>query len=80
MSKSESQAAASTMSPQWADLEIEAIIQHFISNKSELTDAGNFKMKTYSSAAVIIPGQTKTPAQVQTKWHGVSQSYYHFSN
>jgi hypothetical protein len=81
MSNSESQAqAASTMSQQWTDLEIEAIFQHLISNKSELTDAGNFKKKTYTSAAVAIPGQTKTPSQVQTKWHTVSQSHYHFSN
>lgn len=83
MSNSEGQ-AASTISgittQQWTDPEIEAVLHHFISQKSELTDAGNFKKKTYTSAAAVIPGQTKTSSQVQTKWHGVSQNHYHFLN
>jgi len=58
-------------SSQWADHKIEAVLQYFIS-KSEIGDAGNFKKKTYTSAAENIKGHTKTSEQVKTKWQGVS--------
>ena len=65
---------ASTVNPssQWTDLKIEAILQYFISKKSEIGDAGNFKKKTYTAAAETIKGHTKTWEQVKTKWQGVS--------
>lgn len=69
----------SAVSQQWTDQEIEAILQYFITHNSEIGDAGNFKKKTYSAAAATIPGQTRTSAQVQTKWQGVSLYHYHFS-
>jgi hypothetical protein len=61
-----------SMSQQWADHEIEAILLHFISKKSEIGDAGNFKKKTYVAAAETIRGQARTWEQVKTKWQGVS--------
>ena len=68
-----SQAVASpTVSQQWADPETEAILLYFISNKSEIGDAGTFKKKTYTAAAGTIPGQTRSSSQVQTKWQAVS--------
>ena len=69
--------AATSASQQWTDLEIEAILQYFMTQTSDLADAGDFKKKTYNAAAGIIPGQTKTSSQVQTKWQGVSYSRYH---
>jgi hypothetical protein len=56
-------------SQQWTDHETEAILQHFVDKgPSELTDTGNFKKKTYTSAAKAIQGQTKTSDQVKNKW------------
>jgi hypothetical protein len=51
---------AATTTSQWADNEVEAILQHFISKKSEIGDAGNFKKKTYMAAAEAIGGHTRT--------------------
>jgi hypothetical protein len=65
-------ASGRTMSQQWTDLETEAILQYFFTNKSEIGDAGNFKKKTYKAAAEAIPGQARTSSQVQTKWQLVS--------
>jgi hypothetical protein len=65
-------------SQQWTDLKTEAFLQFLISHKSEIGEAGNFKKKTYTAAAGIIPGHTRTSSQVQTKWQGVSQSRNHF--
>jgi hypothetical protein len=59
--------AMTSGSQQWADSETEAILLYFISNKSEIGDVGNFKKKTYTAAAGIIPGQTRSSSQVQTK-------------
>jgi len=64
--------AASAVSQQWADHETETILLHFINNKSEIGNAGNFKKKTYTAAARTIPGQTRSSSQVQTKWQAVS--------
>jgi len=68
------QAASSSVSPsqQWTDLEMEAILQYFHTHKSEIGDAGNFKKKLYTAAAGVVPGQTRTSLQVQTKWQAVS--------
>ena len=64
--------AASTVSQQWADHEIKTILLHFIKNRSEIGDAGNFKKTTYAAAARTIPGQTRSSSQVQMKWQAVS--------
>ena len=64
--------AASAVSQQWADHETETILLHFINNKSEIGNAGNFKKNTYTAAAGTIPGQTRSSSQVQTKWQAVS--------
>ncbi|KAF8222296.1 hypothetical protein L208DRAFT_1381900 [Tricholoma matsutake] len=64
--------AASTVSQQWDDHETETILLHFINNKSEIGDAGNFEKKTYTVAAGTIPGQTRS-SQVQTKWQASYQ-------
>jgi hypothetical protein len=64
--------SGSTSSHQWADHEIEAILQYFVARKSEIGDAGNFKKKTYAGAAESIQGHTRTWEQVKTKWQGVS--------
>jgi hypothetical protein len=64
--------AMTSGSQQWADSETEAILLYFIANKSEIGDAGNFKKKTYTAAAGIIPDQTRSWSQVQTKWQTVS--------
>lgn len=58
---------------QWTDAETEAILQYFLNHMSEIGDAGNFRMKTYSAAAGEIPGQTRTSTQVKTKWQSVSK-------
>jgi len=52
------QAASSFVSPsqQWTDLEMEAILQYFHTHKSEIGDAGNFKKKSYTAAAGVVPG------------------------
>ncbi|KAF8815745.1 hypothetical protein BYT27DRAFT_7212960 [Phlegmacium glaucopus] len=47
-------------SQQWTDPEIESILQHLITKRSEIGDARNFKKKTYTSATEAIPGQTRT--------------------
>jgi hypothetical protein len=74
MSHSQPEAPSTTgmISQQWTDLETEAVLQYLIDHKSEIGDAGNFKKKTYTAAAGIIPGQTRTSSQVQTKWQAVS--------
>lgn len=59
----------------WADHEIEAILQYFFTNKSEIGEAGNFKKKTYAAAAEAIQGRTRTGEQVKTKWQGVSHYF-----
>ena len=58
---------ASTMSQQWADHEIEVILQYFIANKSEIS----YARRRHAAAAGTIPGQVRTSLQVQTKWQGV---------
>ncbi|KAF8804214.1 hypothetical protein BYT27DRAFT_7243939 [Phlegmacium glaucopus] len=62
-------------SQQWTNHEIESILQHFITKRSEIGDAGNFKKKTYTSAAEAILGQTRTWEQVKTKWQGLKATY-----
>ena len=75
---SNSQAPSTISGSQWTDLEIETILQFFIIHRSEIGDAGNFKKSTYTAAAGIIPGRTRSPSQVQSKWQSVSKIYYHF--
>ena len=57
------------------DWSVEAILQYFLTNKSEISDSGNFKKKTYAAAAETTQG-TRTWEQVRTKWQGVSQFFY----
>ena len=73
-----SQATCSTSSQQWTDLETEAILQYFIDHKSDISDVGKFKKKTYTFASRIIPGQARTSLQVQTKWQSVSKAVIKF--
>ena len=64
-----------TGSHQWTDQETEAILTCFASNKSKIGDTGNFTKKIYLAAAESIPGKTRTPDQVKTKWQGVSNGF-----
>ena len=69
---------STTLSQQWTDHETEAVLQYFVAKKSEISNAGNFKKKTYAAAAETIQGHTRTWEQVKTKWQGVSQLELNF--
>lgn len=66
--------SSTTAAHPWTDTETEAVLEHFFAERSQIGEAGNFKKKTYMSAAESIPGKTRTWEQVKNKWQAVSQA------
>lgn len=56
----------------WTNEEIKELLEFLLKHKATITDSGNFKGKTYTSAASTIAKNTKTASQVRTKWNSVS--------
>jgi len=69
-------AAIKAPTAQWNDDETLALVDYLLEHKSEITDAGMFKMGTFNAAADEIAayhnlGPTKTGHMCRTKWRAV---------
>ena len=61
---------------QWNDQETKAFVDYLLEHKSEIGDAGSFKMGTFNATAEHISvhhttGPIKTGKMCQTKWRAV---------
>ena len=61
---------------QWNEKETEALVDFLLEHKSEIGDAGMFKMGTFNAAAASIAGHytsgpKKTGKMCKTKWRAV---------
>ncbi|KAF8803320.1 hypothetical protein BYT27DRAFT_7110277, partial [Phlegmacium glaucopus] len=65
---------------QWNDQEVSALLDFLLEKKSEIGDAGMFKMGTFNAAAAHITGYctsgpAKTGKMCKTKWRALKTTY-----
>jgi hypothetical protein len=69
-------ATAPSDKAQWNEVETTALVDFLLEHKSEIGDAGMYKMTTFNAAAVRIAphhtsGPMKTGKMCKTKWRAV---------
>jgi hypothetical protein len=70
------QEASSSENAHWTDKETDELVEYFLTNRSKIGDAGNFKQAVYNEAALHIAehwqqGGRKTGKMCGTKWAAV---------